>query len=51
MYVIYNEDKSVAIDLNAMFDRWIDDNFFSRSLLGRIKWLLKRVLSDDKCPS
>ena len=36
--------KPTTMVANARLDRWIDDNFFSRSLLGRIKWLLKKVM-------
>ena len=36
--------KPITMVANARLDRWIDDNFFSRSLLGRIKWLLKKVV-------
>ena len=36
--------KSDAVVSNPRLDKWIDDNFFSRSLIGRIKWLARKVM-------
>lgn len=33
-----------ALGNNALLDNWIEDNFFSRSLMGRIKWLARKVM-------
>ena len=36
--------KPDAVVSNLRLDKWIDDNFFSRSLMGRIKWLARKVM-------
>ena len=38
-------DAPSAVKNNALLDKWIEDNFFSRSLVGRIKWLARKVLT------
>ena len=37
------EMPSVVVN-NATLDNWIEDNFFSRSLVGRIKWLARKIM-------
>ncbi len=32
-----------AVAPNARLDKWIEDNFYSRSFIGRLKWLARKI--------
>jgi len=38
------DEAPSALRNNAVLDNWIEDNFFSRSFIGRIKWLVRKVM-------